>query len=83
MVLADFAGDPSKSRFRQLDIYMVESASESFRLDPLHRLASFRATHSSAAGLASDARPPAVTVLMLAALQPVMDRVAPAAPAQS
>jgi len=77
LVIADFAADPNKSRFRQLDIFVGEAGGHGFKLNPRHRLASFRATHFA---LPSDYelqldRPPAlwfghVTVLMLEALQP-------------
>jgi hypothetical protein len=84
LVLAEFSADPGKSRFRQIDLFMVESGGDRFRLDPKHRLASFRAKHL---GKPEDwhlqlDRPPElwfgpVTVLMLKAPQPVMDQVAP------
>jgi len=45
LVLADFAADPGNSRFRQLDLFMVEGGGHRFKLDPKHRLASFRAKH--------------------------------------
>lgn len=70
-----------KRPLQQLDLYMVESGGDRFRLDPRHRLASFRATHF---GLPPDwhltiDRPPdlwfgRVTVLMLTALQRICRR---------
>jgi len=77
LVLAEFAADPAKSRFRQLDLFVVESGGERFKLDPRHRLASFRAQHFALPPdwhLQLD-RPPAqwfghAMALMLAALEP-------------
>jgi len=79
LVIADFATDPNKSRFRQIDLFMVEAGGQVFKLDPRHRLASFKATHFALPAdyeLQLD-RPPAlwfgpVTLLMLEALQPVI-----------
>jgi len=45
LVLAEFAADPGIGRFRKLDLFMIESGGQRFRLDPEHRLASFRAKH--------------------------------------
>jgi hypothetical protein len=65
LVVVDFAGDPSKGRFRQIDLFMVEADGPSFRLDPKHRLASFRAKHFAlpADRLASSDRSPAGAVV--------------------
>jgi len=87
LVLAEFEADRAKSRFRRIELFMAEGGGPHFRLDPRHRLASFRATSFASPPdwhLHID-RPPAlwfghVTVLMLAALQPVLNRVAPVAP---
>jgi len=40
--IVDFVNGPGQSRFRQI---MVEAGGHGFKLDPRHRLASFRATH--------------------------------------
>jgi len=83
--VVEIAPDPAISRYRQLDLFMIDTETDrGFRLDLKHRLASCRAKHLAKPEdwhLHLD-RPPAlwfgpVTVLMLTALQPVMERLAP------
>jgi hypothetical protein len=79
LVLADFAGDPSKSRFRQLDIFMVESGSPLPARSEAPLGVVPRNALRLAAGLAFADRSPARALVQArhgAALQPAMDRVA-------
>lgn len=43
LIVADFAGDRTIIRFREIHLYAVEAGGERFKLDPRHRLCVFAA----------------------------------------